>query len=313
LEPLDAYWAKYKDEFNLGDYPDSVLDSYRYNGKLYGVPAMVNGMFMFYRQDLLEAEGFKPPTTYEEWLAIAKALNSPRVSGVVINLKRVDAGLNEAHYYVNAYGDGWFDTNWKPIFNSPKGVEAIERLKQMAAYAQRGLMSSANDEAMITFQQGLGATGIQWFTRATTMDDATKSKVIGKIAWAPAPKGHARIVVDGYAISRFSSHDKDEAFRVLAAATGEKNQRAAAADAVPSRASVLNDKALQSRYRYYPAALAALQVGQAYPALPEFLEAGDFITLRLQQAIAGEMPVKTALDTAAKQVEAMLAGRGYYK
>ncbi len=313
LEPIDDLWAKYTEEFDLGDYPESVLDSYRFEGKLYAVPSSVNGMFYFYRKDLFDANGFKPPETFEEWLAIAKALNSPAMAGAIINLKRIDAALNEAHYYMNAFGDGWFDAAWKPVFNSPKGVEAIERLKQLTQYAQRGLASSANDEAMIAFQQGLGATGIQWFSRAAAMDNPEKSKVVGKMDWAAPPGGRQRIVVDGFAISKFSKNDRDVTFRVLATAMNEKNQRAIASDSIPSRASVLNDAGLQAKYRHYPAALAALKVGQSYPPLPEFVECGDFITLRIQQAVADEMSVKDALDTAAKEVEDLLAKRGYYK
>lgn len=313
LEPIDDLWAKYTAEFNLTDYPESVLDSYRYDGKLYAVPSSVNGMFYFYRKDLFDANGYKPPVTFEEWVAIAKGLNSPTMAGAVINLKRIDAALNEAHYYINAFGDGWFDANWKPVFNSAKGVEAIGKLKELSQYAQRGMTSSANDEAMIAFQQGLGATGLQWFSRAAAMDDPEKSKVVGKIDWVAPPGGHQRIVVDGFAISKFSKADKDLTFRVLATAMDEKHQREIASASVPSRASVLNDPELQAKYRHYPAVMAALKVGQSYPPLPEFVECGDFITLRIQQAIAGEMSVKDALDTAAKEVEDLLAKRGYYK
>ena len=313
LEPLDAYWEKYKQQFNLTDYPDSVLNSYRFDGKLYAVPAQVNGMFMFYRKDIFDAKGLKPPQTFEQWLEIAKALNGPSMAGVVVNLKRVDAALNEANYYINAYGDGWFDLKWKPIFNNAKGVAAIERLKEMSRYAQRGVTASANDEAMISFQQGLGATGLQWFSRAAAMDDAAKSKVVGKIDWAVPPNGNQMMVVDGYAISKFSKKDKDQIFRVLATGTNETNQRAIAHDAIPSRQSVMDDKELQARFRHYPAAFASLKVGKGYPQIPEFVEAGDAITLRLQQAISGEMTVKAALDLAAKEVEELLEKRGYYK
>lgn len=311
LEPIDEYWEKYKGEFNLDDYPEPVLDSYRFDGKLYAVPSSVNGMFYFYRKDLFEQKGFAVPTTFEEWLSIAEALHTPMTSGAVVNLKRIDAALNEAHYYMNAFGEGWFDASWKPVFNSDKGIAAIERLQSMTRFAQRGYASSANDEAMITFQQGLGATGIQWFSRAGAMDDPEKSKVAGKIDFAVPPGGRQRIVVDGFAISKFSKQDKDLQFRVLATAMNEKNQRAIASDSIPSRASVLNDSSLHQKYRHYPAALSAMQAGKSYPALPEFVECGDFITLRIQQAIAGEMGVKQALDTAAGEVADLLSKRGY--
>ena len=47
------------------------------NGKVYGVPNLAISMFFFYRKDLLDAAGLKPPTTMDEWLATAKALTNP--------------------------------------------------------------------------------------------------------------------------------------------------------------------------------------------------------------------------------------------
>jgi ABC-type glycerol-3-phosphate transport system substrate-binding protein len=230
-----------------------------------------------------------------------------------MSLKRVDAALNETHYYFNALGDGWFDARWKPVFNSPRGVAAIEQMKALAKLAPPGFTSHANDESMVTLQQDLAAMGLQWYTRAAAMDDPTKSRVAGKMEWAAPPVGGQRIVVDGYAISKFSKKSKETTFRVLATATGEANQRAIAKEAVPSRATVLNDTELQKRFRHYPAALAALKVGKPYPALPEFQEVGDIVTRYIQRAVTGEMPVKAALDAAAGETEELLKRRGYYQ
>ena len=61
---------------------------------------------MFYRKDLLDAAGKKPPTTIAEYQALAKSFHSPMRAGTINCLKPVDAGLNEAHWYINALGQG---------------------------------------------------------------------------------------------------------------------------------------------------------------------------------------------------------------
>ena len=119
-----------------------------------------------------------------------------------MTLKPVDGCLNESHWYLNAMGEGWFDKNWKPIFNQPAGVNAITMMKQMTAFAPRGFTSAANDESTINLQQGLAAMGLQWFTRAASMDDEKKSRFVGKINWIAPPGGGQRIANDGYAISK---------------------------------------------------------------------------------------------------------------
>lgn len=313
LEPLDALWLKYKQQMGLGDYPASVLDSLRYDGKLYAVPLTTLTMVFFYRADLFKEKGFQPPKTFDGWLADARQFNSPKLAGTVMSLKAVDALINETHYYLNAYADGWFDKKWKPVFNNARGVAAIDHMKALYAYALPGATSIANDEATVAFQQGLGAMGLQWISRAATMDDPTKSKVVDKMEWSVPPRGGQRIVVDSYAISKFSKKNKDTIFRVLTTATGTGNQREAADLGLPSRASVLNDVELQKKYRYYPAALDCLKVGKPYPSLPEFQQVAAAVAPSIQQAITGGTPTKQALDTAADAAEKLLAARGYYK
>ena len=313
IRPLDDLWAKFRDEFKLDDYPEAVLDKFRYQGKLYLVPADMNVMFLFYRKDLFDQAGVQPPKTIAEFQDLAKRFHSPLRSGTVACLKPVDAGLNEAHWYINALGDGWFDKDWKPIFNQPRGVAAIEALKETVKYAQRSYTAAANDECSIAFQQDAATMGLQWATRAASMDDPKQSRIIGKMAWSVAPGGKARFSGDGYGISSYTKHAPEMLFRIIATATNQANMREGAALTVPPRASVLNDPELQAKHRFYPAAVAAMQTNVPFPQIPEFYAVGEFITRRVIQGVTGEMPVKAALDAAAKETEDFLRGRGYYK
>lgn len=270
-------------------------------------------MLLFYRKDLLEADGKQAPKTIAEFVQLASELNTPLRSGAVSCLKPVDANLNEAHWYINTIGDGWFDKNWKPIFNDEKGVKAIETLKEVTTYAQRGFATAANDECSLAYQQDLGVMGLQWATRAAAMDDPAKSRVVGQIEWAAPPDGHGRLSGDGYAISAFSKQDPDVLFRIIATSSNDANMREAAALTVPPRQGVLRNPELAKKYRHYPAVLAALETAQPFPPLPEFYEVGEFISRRVLQAVAGEMEVKEALDAAAGETEQLLKSRGYYR
>jgi multiple sugar transport system substrate-binding protein len=89
--------------------------------------------------------------------------------------------------------------------------------------------------------------------------------------------------------------------------------RDAAGLMVPTRSSLLNDQELIAKYRFFPAAKAALSVGEGSPRLPEFYSVGQFITKRIGQSLIGEMQVKPALDMAAKETEDFLKGHGYYQ
>jgi ABC-type glycerol-3-phosphate transport system substrate-binding protein len=313
LRPLDDLWAKYREEYQLDDFPESVRKTYMHDGKLYVMPHTVNTMMFFYRKDLLDAAGKQPPKTIADYRDLAKSFNSPMRSGSINCLKPVDAAINEAHWYFNAIGDGWFDDGWHPVFNDAKGVQAIEMMKAIAQYAQQGFTAAANDECMIAYQQDTGVMGLQWATRAKAMDDKNKSRVVGKIDWTAPPQGHGRNSGDGYAISAFSKQDPDTLFRIIATSASQASIRGAASLLVPPRKSLLDDAELRQANRFYPAALASYEIGTPAPALPEFYAVGEFITRRVLQGVTGEMPVKQALDTAANETTDFLKGHGYYK
>jgi multiple sugar transport system substrate-binding protein len=313
LRPLDDLWAKYRDEFKLDDFPASARKTYMRDGHLFVMPHTLNTMMFFYRKDLFDQAGKAPPKTIAEYRDLAKAFNSPMRAGSVNCLKPVDAAINEAHWYFNALGDGWFDPDWRPIFNDPKGVAAIEMLQQVTRYAQQGYSAAANDECMIAYQQDTGVMGLQWATRAKSMDDPAKSRVVGKIDWVAPPQGHGRNSGDGYAISAFSKQDPDVLFRIIATSASQASMRGAAGLMIPPRTSLLDDPELRKANRFYPAALASVDSGLPAPALPEFYAVGEFITRRILQAVTGEMAVKAALDAAATETTDFLKGHGYYK
>ena len=312
FRPLDDLWEKYREQFALDDFVDSIVESYRFDGKLYIVPHTANVMLMFYRTDLFAAAGKQPPKTMEEYEALAAEFHSPARAGTVSCQKPVDASLNETHWYMNTIGDGWFDDQMRPIFNNENGVEAVETLKRITRYAQRGFTSAANDECAVALQQDLVAMGLQWATRAASMDDPNQSRVVGKIDWAVAPGGgKVRLGGDGYAISAYSTQDPDMLFRIIATSSGQENMQGAAGLMVPPRTSILDDPENVATYRHFAAAREALGPAIPFPPLPEFYEVGESITRRVQQALTGEMEVKPALDAAAQESIELLRSRGY--
>lgn len=313
LEPLDDLWEKYREQYKLDDFPQSVIDAVTYDGHIYAMPIQTNVELFYYRADVLAEAGVEPPTTMDEYAAAAQTLHSARMAGTIMTMKPVDATLNETHWYLNALGDGWFDENAKPVFNSAANVAAIEAMKDMSAFAARGFTAHGNDESTINLQQGLAAMGMQWLTRAAAMDNPEQSRVVGKIDWIAPPDGGARIANDGFAISAFSSKDREKMFVMLAEAASQASMREGAQYSLPPRLSVLEDPELSEKYRWYPAAREALQTGVPFPAIPDFLDAGEIMSRYILQAVTGELETQAAMDSAAAEVEAFLAGRGYYQ
>jgi multiple sugar transport system substrate-binding protein len=56
-----------KDNFDLSDFIPEVLDIYTLEGKVYGLPMLTTGSFIYYNKDLFDAQGVEyPPTDWDD-------------------------------------------------------------------------------------------------------------------------------------------------------------------------------------------------------------------------------------------------------
>ena len=63
-----------------------------YGGSSYTVPWYIETRVLFYHKDLLEQAGVKPPTTWAEWVEVAKALTTPDQFGFVVPMEGTNPG-----------------------------------------------------------------------------------------------------------------------------------------------------------------------------------------------------------------------------
>ena len=303
LRPLDDLWAQFRSEFGLDDFADRVMRAFTINGQLYVMPHGVTVMLLFLRRDLLDAAGLRPPADIPAYRDMVRALNTPQRAGAVSCLKPVDATLNEAHWYLNALGDGWFTPDGRPAFADPKGIAAIEMLRDITAFAQPGFTAAGNDECTVALQQDLAASGLQWVTRARAMDDPAKSRVVGKMDWIAPPGGGSRFSTDGYAISAFSRQDPETLFRIIAHSASEAVMRQAVSLVLPPRRRLMAEA---NGSRSWAAAAASLAASVPFPPLADFYAMGDSLSRRIQQGVTGQMSVAAAMQLAAADATAWL-------
>ncbi len=103
------------------------------NGQKMAVPVEQRVFLLWYRKDLLEAAGVKPPKTTKEMIDVGKALNKGNIQGVVIPLASArNTGLVEWFYPMLWAGGGdMFDAKGSPTFNGEAGVRATQFLADL--------------------------------------------------------------------------------------------------------------------------------------------------------------------------------------
>jgi len=141
------------------------------------------------------------------------------------------------------------------------------------------------------------------------MDDPELSKVLGQVEFAVSPslwKGGiptSMLSINGWAIPKHTVHDKDLIVRTILAGTDKESMIEAAPYHFPPRMSVAGDASLGKKYRYWPVCKVSIDRGaKVRPGHPKFLEISEYVTLRVQQALMGELGIKEALDKAADEV-----------
>ncbi|MBX3568050.1 MAG: extracellular solute-binding protein [Rhizobiaceae bacterium] len=313
LRPLDDLWEKYKDEYGLGDIDEALLRASSSDGHLYQVPNEFNSHLQFYRKDVFEETGLTPAQSAQQLRDNAEALVAAGKGGVVLTFKVGDQGASAMTYFLNTVGDGWFDADWQPAFNSEKGIAAVEFMKDLTRFAQRGYATAGSEEGALALQQGFSTMGNMWATRASSMDNPAKSRFVGKFGFAVPGGGGQRFTVSGYSIPKFSTKDPDLLFRVMLESMREEAMRGNIANNVPTRASVLNDEALTAQYPYLVAAAGAAKVGKSYPSMPYFYPVVEIVTRRFAQVLTDEMKAGEAMNEAARETRALLTSNGFYK
>jgi len=107
---------------NVKDFYPSLVDVFSANGKFYCPPKDFSTLALEVNSDMLAKANVKPPTTWDELAAAAKALTTSTVAGLI-------TPADPARWFAFLYqaGGSVTDANFsKMTVNSPEGVKALQ-------------------------------------------------------------------------------------------------------------------------------------------------------------------------------------------
>ncbi len=155
---------------------------FTFDGKIYAYPSEGDTAWLWYRSDLLEAKGIKPPETWDEYLEAAKALTGDGVYGTVIGAKP-DEAMWDFMYYLFGMGGGILDKDNKVIINNEAGVKALTfyaDLLNVHHVVPPDVVTYGYNEIQTTLQEGKAAMGIEWMAATQTLQDCAQSPKVCK-------------------------------------------------------------------------------------------------------------------------------------
>ncbi|MFC8128296.1 ABC transporter substrate-binding protein [Streptomyces sp. NPDC057302] len=142
-----------KDDFN-----PAVLAPKTYDGRIWGIPQVIDMQLLYYRKSLLADAGVQPPKTLDELVDAAKKLTTKKTKGLFLGNDGGAGVLGGTP--LNAAGLELVTADGKVGFDDPAAARALGKIHQL--YADKSLLlgAPADWSDPSAFVQGL--TAMQW-------------------------------------------------------------------------------------------------------------------------------------------------------
>ena len=333
VEPLARFFMNPKLADPSYD-PEDLIDGYVQNigvaggkkgylpgptGALFGIPFGSETSVFGYRKDIFEKHGLKVPETYDELLDLACRIPElePGMGGLASRGKSGHQASHAFLLHLAPLGGRVLDDNWNPIVNNEAGVKAGEALKTILDCGPEGGTSFGFAEAKNAFLQGQAAMFLDSTVVAGEVDNPEKSKVVGKVGWAPHPMGVRRgSQTGGFGIAiPKNAQNKDAAFLLMQWLTSKKADKMIALEGGnPSRFSTHADPDVNAKFPHMQIFGEALKHADPdwRPIIPVWGKINSDLGTTLSKALTGEMTVKEALDAVADRTRGIMEEAGYY-
>jgi polyol transport system substrate-binding protein len=329
------------EDYDYDDLIPTVVSALSYDGTLYAVPFYAESSFTFYRKDLFDEAGLTMPDTptYDQIAEFAAQLTDKSKEQYGF-CQRGKPGWGENMAFVgpmvNAFGGRWFDENWEPQLTTEPWVTAVNYyVENMNAYGPPGASANGHNENRALFATGHCAIWVDATSAAGYIFNPNESQVADKTAFAAAP---IQVTANGsgwfwaWALGIPSSSSKvDTAKSFLKWATskeyvtlvGESEGWVSAPPGTRKSTyenSKYQDAAPFAQIVYQSIANADITnptkdpvpyVGIQYVAIPEFQGIGTTVGQQIAAALAGQVSVEEALETAQSSTERTMRQAGY--
>ncbi len=312
LEPLDEYIAR--DNYDVSDFVPAVLDSSKYDGKLYALPSNVSFNMMFYNKKLFAEAGIaNPPKTDEELLEFAVKLTQVNADKTIKVLGFPDYPFV---YYPNsmtyAMGGDYISADGKLTPNNPGTLTALKLIQSyreqfgqdnIAKFSSSAKYMDATDPFM-TGNQAIRFDG-PWFGHIVKNVLKITDLDYG-VAPLPAPAGKPELAGGGEVSSSTffiakSAKNKEGAWAFLSWLMSKETMVKMNKDfgSLPARSSLYDDPSLQSIPDFQAFAEAAKSPNlKSFPAISVQAEYNKVIADEFELAANGKKSAEDALKAA---------------
>lgn len=333
-------WAKdisneFYDSYQNSDFNEAALNSTIYQSKIWGMPWYLDAGILYYRKDLLAANGFdRPPVTWAELRQMAKTImaNEGPKYGYVFQGANYEGGLvNACEFIWNAGGNMLISdlSIGSEIDESSEDVNIItinsEAAKMGLREAQEMISSGVSPEIVSMFKERETAEAFangdaifmrNWPTAYPTLESSEAKVTTDQFALAPLPvsefgmKSYSCLGGWNLVISNRIDSDKAEAaWKFIQFMTDARQQKEQALNGgtLPALQKLYEDDRLVRKVPVVDFARQVIQNTRVRPITPKYMELSPDIAWTFNEVLKGNLNPTEAVETMQGQMEDVLA------
>jgi multiple sugar transport system substrate-binding protein len=294
---------------------DGLIDTYTFDGKLYGIAKDFNTLALHYNMDLFDEAGVEYPDADDTWETLRDKMAA--VADYDDDVYGISLPADYARFGAFAFATGWepFDEDGRTDLLAPGFRQAVEYytglVRDRIAVQPSDLGQGWSGGAFATEQVGIAVEGawILGFLRneAPNIRFGTTYMPIGP----SGDRGNFLYTV-AYSVNADSEH-RDEAIEVLEALTSEKAQQFVLEEglAIPSREALADNpffdqetpEAVANRVVFEGAGMGNVRGYQFGRVGTDWFQP---INSALALIMTGEQDVNTALQAAQAEIDALI-------
>lgn len=300
----------------LAKFLQGDIEGGRYKGKLYRLPYRTDVGMLYYRSDLLQQAGLKPPETFSDLIQASKTVQGKDAAqwGYVWQGRQYE-GLS-AMFTEVLQGNGGFWINPQTNEVGLDRPESIDTVKFLVSTIQQGISPPGVNTYIEEDTRRLFQNGNTLFMRnwpyAWDLLNKEDSPVRGKVGIKPmvrAANERSGACQGGWGLGISSTtRHPEEARKVVQFFTSPESQKklAIAGAYLPTRRELYNDRELLQRYEYFPLILRILENPALRPPIAQYAQASDILQRYLNATLSGQISPEDAMRSAARETRSLL-------
>lgn len=304
-------------EEELKVFTDKDLEAGFYKGKLYRIPLRSDAGMLYYRKDLLEQLGEKPPETFADLVKTSQQLQEKKATrwGYVWQGAQYE-GLSAMFVEIlEGFGGFWVNPETNEVgLDKPEAIQAVEFLRNVIdkGISPPGVTTYREEDTRRLFVSGETAFLRNWpyvWASAQEDDSDVKGKIgIKPMVHVPGATGGTCLGGWGMGIAKTSKHP-EEAWKAIQYFTSKEAQKRFTLETgnMSSRKELFADPDIIAKYPHYPQLETVVKSAVLRPPIAQYNQASDILQRYLNAALSNRsLSVEKAMKSAANETRNLL-------